>query len=154
MDFDKLLELLRALAVHEVEYVLVGGVALNVHGLLRGTEDVDLFLLPTATNIAHLKMALQSVWDDPDIEQIRAEDLTGDYPTVRYVPPSGPAIDLLCRLGTEFEFKDLEAQDGELEGAPVRVATPLTLFRMKRNTIRHVDKADAEFLRKKFGLGE
>ena len=154
MDFDKLLELLRALKRYDVAYVLVGGVALNFHGLLRGAEDVDLFLHPTAENIERLKTALQSVWADPDIEQILSEDLMGDYPAIRYVPPSGPPIDLLCRLRTEFEYGDLEAQNGELEGAPVRVATPRTLYQMKRDTVRHVDKADAEFLRKKFGMEE
>jgi hypothetical protein len=38
MDFDTLLDLLRALAREGVDYVLVGGVALNVHGIVRATE--------------------------------------------------------------------------------------------------------------------
>jgi hypothetical protein len=33
-----------------VDYVVIGGVAMNVHGLVRGTEDLDLFLRPDAEN--------------------------------------------------------------------------------------------------------
>jgi hypothetical protein len=44
MDYDDLLLLLRALHGHDVEYVLVGGVAMNLHGIARSTEDVDLFV--------------------------------------------------------------------------------------------------------------
>lgn len=38
---------------------------------------------------------------------------------------------------------------GEVE---VNVATPETLYRMKRDTVRLRDKADAQVLREKFGL--
>ena len=48
---------------------------------------MDIFVCPAPANIERLKQALHSVWDDPDIEQITAEDLAGEYPTVRYVPP-------------------------------------------------------------------
>ena len=37
---------------------------------------------------------------------------------------------------------------------PVRVATPLTLYRMKKNTTRARDRADAEDLRARFGFKE
>lgn len=46
MELDRLLQLFRSLAEHQVEYVLVGGVAMNLHGLVRGTDDVDLFIRP------------------------------------------------------------------------------------------------------------
>jgi hypothetical protein len=44
MDFEDFLRLIRALDQHAVEYVLVGGVALSLHGLVRATEVVDLFV--------------------------------------------------------------------------------------------------------------
>jgi len=41
---------------------------------------------------------LSSVFDDPAIEEITAEDLAGDYPAIQYVPPSGTFhLDLLTR---------------------------------------------------------
>lgn len=155
MDFDKFLELLRALAREDVDYVLVGAVALSLHGIVRTTEDVDLFIRPDADNVERLKRALRSVWDDRDISSITAQDLAGDYPTVRYGPPGeGFVIDLLSRLGSAFSFDDLEAQTIALEGVPVRVATPATLYRMNKGTVRPIDRADAAALREKFDIKE
>ncbi|MEX0873338.1 MAG: nucleotidyl transferase AbiEii/AbiGii toxin family protein [Actinomycetota bacterium] len=69
MDFDRILVLLRALYDQGVEYVLVGGTALNLHGLVRATEDIDLFLRVEGANIERLRRALHSVWDDPEIDR-------------------------------------------------------------------------------------
>jgi hypothetical protein len=78
MDFEDFLRLIRALDQHAVEYVLVRGVALSLHGLVMATEDVALFVRPEAENVERLRQALRSVWDDPEIERITAEDLAGD----------------------------------------------------------------------------
>jgi len=154
MDFERFLDLLKALTREGVDYVLVGGVALNLHGIVRATEDVDLFIRPSEDNVERLKRALRSVWNDPEIAQISASDLTGDYPTIRYGPPDDPiVIDLLAALGSAFTFDDLEAQTVMVEGVPVRLATPATLYRMKRDTARLIDRADAAALREKFRLG-
>ena len=88
MDFDKIVELFRALNVRGVRYVLVGGIAVNLHGLGRTTQDIDLFVVPDEDNVSRLRAALHDVFDDPSIDEISADDLAGSYPTVRYVPPS------------------------------------------------------------------
>lgn len=155
MDFERFLDVLRALAREKVDYVLVGGVALNLHGIVRATEDIDLFIQPDRENVERLKRALASVWNDPDIAQINADDLGGAYPTIRYGAPDGNlVIDLLARLGSAFTFDDVKAQTINVEGVPVRIATPATLYRMKKDTIRPIDRADAAALRDKFSLGE
>ena len=153
MDFEKFLLLLRELERHQVDYVLIGGVALNLHGIVRATEDVDLFVRPDEDNIQRLRQALRAVWADPDIEQITATDLAGDYPTVRYGPPGEEfVIDLLSRLGSAFQFSDIQTERVDIEGVQVKLATPSMLYRMKRDTIRPIDKADAAALREKFDL--
>ncbi len=154
MDFDKVVQLFRALHEHEVEYVLVGGVAINLHGLVRSTDDVDLFVRPTPENIERVRRALRAVWDDDSIDGIVAEDLAGDYPTVRYGPPGDddPIVDLIGRLGEAVRYEDLEFESREFEGVPVRIATPKTLFRMKRDTVRPDDRRDAQRLAERFGL--
>lgn len=154
MELETLLRLLRAFEQEEVEYVLVGGVALNLHGIIRVTEDVDFFVRPTADNAERLKRALRTIWTDPDIEQISATDLAGEYPTVRYGPPGEDfVIDLIGYLGEMFRYEDMQAEILETEGVRVRVATPRTLYRMKRDTVRLIDRADAAALKEKFGLG-
>ena len=117
--------------------VLVGGVALNVHGIVRATEDIDLFVRAEDANVERLKDALREIWNDPSIEEISAEDLAGDYPTIRYGPPGESfVVDLLSRLGEAFDYDDLEAELVVLDGVTVRVATPRTLYEMKKEVTR------------------
>lgn len=152
VDFGRFLDVLRAFEREGVEYILVGGAAVNLHGIVRATEDIDFFVRPEAGNVERLKTALRSVWDDPEIDGIRMEDFE-TYPTLRYGPPGEDlVIDVLTRPGTAFSFEDLEWETVSVEGVPVRVATPATLLRMKRNTLRPIDHADAAALARLFGL--
>lgn len=153
MDFDKVLAMLDAMGRERVDYVLVGGLALGLHGLVRATEDVDIFVQPNAANVERLRRALRTIWDDPEIEQITSEDLAGEYPAVRYGPPGETyAIDILASLGSRFRYEDLQWETIEIDGVEVRTATPQSLYRMKRDTVRPIDKADAAALREKFAL--
>lgn len=153
MDFDEILEVFGALDRQKVEYVLVGGVAVGLHGFERATSDVDLFVRPTDANVARLRAALDDVFRDKSLEEISATDLAGDYPTIRYGPPDADySIDILGRLGSEIAFDDLEYETVRLGGVNVRLATPRTLYRMKRDTVRPIDRIDAEVLRDAFGL--
>lgn len=155
VDFDKVMALLSALERQGVDYVLVGGVAIGLHGLVRATEDVDIFIRPDAGNVERLKAALRSVWSDPSIDEILVGDLLGDYPAIRYGPPSDDlTVDILARLGEAFQYEDLSVEIVEIGSVKVRVATPGTLYRMKRNTVRPLDRQDAEALRERFDLGE
>jgi hypothetical protein len=151
-------ELLRVLAAFEaagLEYVLIGATAMAFHGVVRATEDVDVFVRPTAENIERLRTALRSVYDDPNIDEITADDLLGDYPAVRYYPPSGGLFfDILARLGEVVSFDGIAMEYKEVEGIRVRVATPGALYRLKRNTVRPLDRQDAETLRQRFHLTE
>lgn len=155
MKWEAVMRVLAALEVARVDYVVIGGVAVNFHGLVRATEDLDVFVKPDADNVDRLRTALHSVYDDPSIDEITAADLCGEYPAVRYVPPGdGPPMDILTRLGERFRFADLERERYDVDGQLVSVATPATLYRMKRSTVRPIDHADAARLAEAFGLDE
>jgi hypothetical protein len=155
MELDDLLRVLKSFADRRVEYVLIGAAALNVHGIIRATEAADVFLRPDAGNIERLRSALATVFSDPEIAKITADDLLGDYPAITYVAPDGLfQLDILTRLGGAFSFDDLEAQTLDVRGVPVRVATPRTLYRMKRGTVRAKDHLDAAMLREAFDLSD
>lgn len=141
-----------ALEDEAAEYVLIGAVALDAWGIGRFTQDVDLLVRPTPANVERVRRALRRVWDDPEIEEIRAEDLGGAYPVIRYVAPDGSVVDLMARLGDAVSFDDVEATELSYGETEVRVATPRALFQMKRDTIRPQDKADAHTLKERFGL--
>lgn len=155
MDYDATRSVLAALERHGVRYAVFGAAALNLHGLARFTEDLDLFIEPERPNIELLVAALKDVFDDPSLDEISADDLLGDYPAIQYVPPEGTfRLDLLTRLDEVFAFADLEIERVPFDRLTVSVVSPLTLYRMKRGTVRLKDKADAEMLRRRFGIEE
>ena len=144
----------RAFEASGLEYVLIGATAMGFHGLVRATEDLDLFIRGTAENVERLRAALRASYaNDPHIEEISAADLLGDYPAVRYYPPSGDLyFDILTRLGEVASFETVEAETREIEDARVSVATPLALYRLKKGTVRPKDHQDAAALRERFNL--
>lgn len=152
---DPALEVLAALERERVRYAVFGAMALGLHGLPRFTEDLDLFVEPSPENIARLRRALHSVFDDPSIDEITSDDLVGDYPAIRYTPPSGEFyLDLLARLGEAFRFETLATERIRWEGLEISVVTPRQLFEMKRNTVRPQDLADAEALAVRYRFGD
>jgi hypothetical protein len=155
MELETVLNLLKELQKNKVQYCLIGGVAMNFHGLPRATMDIDMFVSSQEDNIKRLKDALQTVFHDPDIEQISAQDLAGNYPAIQYSPPEGTFhIDILSRLGSMLSFEDIEKETIDVEGVPVTIATAKMLYQMKKGTVRLRDKADAERLRQHFHLKE
>jgi hypothetical protein len=155
MDFDHVTRILAAFARHKLDYVLVGGMAMAAQGVVRATRDIDVMVSATAENVERLKTALRELFDDPEIDGIRADELAGDYPAIQYVPPGCDFwIDILARLGEAFQFSDLESEECMIEGVRVRVATPRMLYRMKKDTVRPQDRLDAELLRQRFSLTE
>lgn len=155
VDFERVLDVLRALETHGVRYAIFGAVALNLHGLARFTEDLDLFIAPEGDNVERMRTALESVFHDPELNGITAADLLGDYPAVQYVPPDGTFhLDIVTRLGEAFSFDDLVIERVPLEDLMVSVVSPETLYRMKKDTVRLQGRADAALLRERFGLPE
>lgn len=155
MNYDLTRKVLAALEREGVKYVVFGAVALALHGLPRATEDLDIFVAPDADNIERLKTALRSVFDDPCIDDITAEDLLGEYPAVQYVPPTENFhLDILTRLGELYDFAALTSQRVDFGGVSVTVVTPEMLYRMKKGTIRPKDWGDAQQIASRFGLKE
>jgi predicted nucleotidyltransferase len=71
-----------------LEYVLIGAAAMAFHGLVRATQDLDLFIRATPENIEKLRSALRAAYEgDPNIDDISTTDLLGEYPAIRYVHP-------------------------------------------------------------------
>jgi hypothetical protein len=53
--------ILRALGEHGVDYVLIGGLAVQTHGHVRTTNDADLMPAPDPANLKRLAAALRSL---------------------------------------------------------------------------------------------
>jgi hypothetical protein len=156
MDFDEAKRVLAAFEAEQVNYVLIGSMAMAAQGLIRATRDMDLFVSPEPDNIVRLRRALKALFaGDPNVDLITAEDLEGDYPAIEYTPPHGRySFDIIARLGEAYRFEDVESEVLHLDDVEVRVATPRALYRMKRETVRPQDRIDAEAIRERFDLPE
>jgi hypothetical protein len=154
VDRDEVLRVFQAFEDAGLEYVLIGATAMGLHGLVRATEDIDLFIRATPENVARLCTALKRAYgDDPHIDDISADDLLGEYPAIRYYPPTGDLyFDIMTRLGEAASFATVDAEVKDVEGIRVRVATPLALYRLKAHTVRARDREDAAAIRHRFGL--
>jgi hypothetical protein len=153
-DIGRLRAVFAALDRNRVRYAVFGAVALGLHGLSRSTADLDLFLEPERENVEGLKAALREVYADPSVDEISAEEMCGDYPAVRYMPPEGFGLDIVTRLGEAVAFADLEIESQSFEGVPVQVVTARTLWRLKRDTVRPQDRFDAQALAERFRFEE
>lgn len=152
MSEEILARLFRALGEEGVRYALFGGLAVAANGLSRATKDVDLFLDDDPENVRAAVRALKSVFADPDLDEITPEELAS-YGLVRYgVRDYDFVVDLTQRIGEMFSFRDLETAEIEFLGARIRVVTPRTLIRMKRETGRPQDQLDVARLRERFGI--
>ena len=138
-----------------VEYKLFGGMAVNLHGYIHNTEDVDFFVDPAPENVARIKRAFRAIWNDPHLDEIRDDDMIGEYPSFNYNPPGEDyGIDVISRIGEVFVYAHLPFQTLDINGISVRVATARGLYDMKKGTVRYHDQIDADALRERFEFKE
>ena len=143
--YEHFIRFLGALAKFEVDYILIGGFAVYLHGMSRFTEDVDIFLKMTPENLEKFRKALASIYEDDSIEEFNLDELAA-YPVIRYFTPDHFVVDVMSRLGEVAEYEDLNYEIVTYENTPVRLATAQTLFDLKKDTIRPQDKMDAFYL--------
>jgi hypothetical protein len=144
-QFEQFISFLDALAKHKVEYILVGGVAVILHGIERLTRDIDIFVKMEHNNIERLRDALHSIFDDDSIDEITLEELQ-KYAVIRFGVTDDFCIDIMGRIGEVAVYEDLEFETICHNGLNVRIATPETLYNLKKDTIRYKDKFDAAYL--------
>ena len=140
------IRVLKAFEESKVDYILVGGFAVILYGMQRLTRDIDIFVKMVPENIAQLRKALHTIFEDPSIEEITLDDLQ-KYPVIRYGTPQGFFIDIMSRLGDVATFDDVEFEVVDFEETKIKIATPEALYRLKKDTVRPEDKRDAIFLR-------
>ncbi len=129
---------------HHVDYVLVGGYALAVHGVVRATVDIDFFYRKTAANVESLCMALDDFGAPTNIIDSKAL-LSPDTVTQFGQPPH--RIDLLNTIdGVTFDKAWSGAIEASISGRIVRVIGKRDLIRNKHATGRVRDEEDVRQL--------
>lgn len=126
---------------HDVDYILIGGMAVSLYDLTRFTEDLDIFVKRDKPNIEKLQEALFSLYKDKSVFDISLEELS-KYPVIRYGTPDNFYLDIVDRLGEAIKYDDLEYQIMEAHGIKIPLATLETLIRLKQHTYSPKDKSD------------
>jgi len=147
--------LIEVLSRHEVDYVVIGGVATQVHGHRRTTMDLDLTPDPDPENLSRLGAALVELEARPREAGLEnAEIPTADperLAIAAIVPP------LITRHGQihilkepkgarSFEQLREDALVVELDGIEVAIVSLSDLIRMKRAAGRPADLDDIAVL--------
>ena len=146
--FQRFIQTLKTFAEEGLEYKLIGGVAVILHGLPRLTEDIDILIKTDGENIKKLKKSLFKVFNDPSIEDIELSDLE-KYSVVRYGTPDGFCIDLIARLGEMINYQDIDYEEIIIEDVKIKMATAEALYKLKKDSARPKDQNDAIFLKRK-----
>lgn len=151
MNFQQFFE---ALALEQVEYVLVGGLAVSMHGVVRGTMDVDIVLAMDDANVGRfiglarrhgltpsMPVALESLADAAQLDAWHREKGMIAF-SLREAAPSGLVVDLLVRPSVAFESLSQAAVHKRFGATGIPVASVAHLIQLKTGTGRSIDAFD------------
>src|SRR4029077_2088962 len=139
-------EFIECLNSSEVEYLIVGALAVSWHGFPRYSADIDFLIRPSHAN-AELVLRAVTQFGFSSLD-ISAADLTvpGKVIQLGYEPNR---IDLMTSVtGVTFDDAWDDRSPGQLDGLPVTFIGRASLLRNKDSTGRAKDRIDAEELRK------
>jgi hypothetical protein len=146
-------EILRALRRHLVDFVVVGGIAVIVHGYIRNTKDLDIVVRPNSLNLSRLSEALAALEAKPRgsaVIKLTDPHVLRRVPVVPIMTKAGPLdvvnIEHLAGAPASYDSLREAAITVELHGLELAVVGLSDLIRMKRAAGRKHDLADIEAL--------
>lgn len=142
--------ILRTLVEFGVEFVVVGGVAVQAHGYLRGTGDLDIVPKPTLLNLSRLAEALADLeakpWRATLPVDVTDPQLLQSVPLAPLATRHGrlDVLNIAHTSGAPGSFDELmeRALVVDLDGLSVAIAGIDDLLRMKRAAGRPQDLTD------------
>lgn len=153
-------DILRALTDSDVQFVLVGGFAVQLHGFVRTTIDLDLVLAMDDVNLTKfievakkfdlapiIPVSIESLKNAQQIDLWHREKGMIAF-ALREPQVAGSVIDVLVRPEVTFDDLQIDAAKVELFGRTVKIASIEHLLFMKRIANRPKDRIDIEALEK------
>jgi len=138
------MDMIAALIAEEVQFLLVGGYAVGVHGYQRTTNDIDFWVWPNPENAARVVRALEKF--GAPMFNISNEDFEREG-TVFQIGVAPIRIDVLTSIaGVSFEEAYRNAKIAAVDGIAFPVIPLQELIKNKRATGRGKDLVDAEHL--------
>lgn len=146
-------DILRALTAHQVDFVVIGGVAVQTHGYLRGTHDLDIVVRPDTLNMTRLSETLAELEAElrvPGTLRLADPHQLRRAPLIPVMTVGGPVdivnVEHLAGGPPSYDALREKALEVEHQGFVVPVAGLSDLIRMKRAAGREHDLADIEAL--------
>lgn len=154
------LDLFRALQTHDVQYVVIGGIAVNLHGVERATMDVDLVLAMDERNLqcflraaAELKLTptlpvkIESLCDPAQLDEwIREKHMIAFC--LRPVSKTAPSVDIIVRPKVAFDAIYRNRVEKKIGGVLFKLVSVDDLIALKSGTGRNKDASDIVALNK------
>jgi len=152
------LDLFRALQAHRVRYAVVGGLAMNLHGVPRLTMDVDLLIDLADENLQAFLAASRDLGLQPGVpvplqdllDPSRRQTWIDDKGMVAFPlrppDPTGPTIDVLMNPPIDVLRALARAERRDVGDIPVAIASVQDLIGLKQAAGRRQDLADIEHL--------
>jgi hypothetical protein len=101
------LEFITALQRRGVRYMLIGGIAVNFHGYIRNTQDMDIWLAPTNENRdLFYQVLLDLGYTEEEIPEYKEQDFTSIFKCSIGALPQ--AIDCLTYVHPKIDFDEAE----------------------------------------------
>jgi hypothetical protein len=141
---EKQISLLAAFLAAKVDYAVVGGVAVNAHGYMRATNDLDIFIRPTEDNAKAAFEALRAL--GVPLEDLQPNDLLNDHENLRF-GHMDDHIDILASIGDmSFDQVWRNRIEAEVAGLSIPFISKPDLIENKKQVGRLRDLADVEEL--------
>jgi hypothetical protein len=160
-------DLLRVLSEHRVDFVVIGGLAVALHGYVRATKDIDIVPGPSRENLTRLWGALSEIDATPaELEEFRKEEMPVPFSLDALIEGGGnwALYTRLGRLDVMQWVKGIDSYSELREGAeridepsvgyPLWFAGIDHLISMKEAAGRDLDRIDITALRMAQGLEE
>lgn len=143
-----------------VKYLVAGGVAVNLYGVPRFTNDLDILIDFSKNNVLKLGKAMKACGFSPKVP-VKLEDLSKAETRKDWIEKRNMKVFSFCDLEpphqlvdililAKIDFKTAYAKRTEMKAGDVTV--PLVslkdLIKLKKNAGRKQDMGDLEMLRK------
>jgi len=144
----------------KVDYVLIGGLAIALHGIERATMDIDVTVAMTPDNLSSLvdmarELGMTPVLPVPldtlsDLEQLAQWHRERNLEAFALRAPglSGVTLDVLLYPPVDYASMRSRAITFQAGNVPVVVASIDDLIAMKQAVGRPIDLADVEHLKR------
>ena len=140
--------ILQKLLNKKVNFILIGGYAVNFYGYNRVTGDMDVWLQPDNENKKLLISVLQELaFDDEGIKTIESWDFT--KPQLFHIGEQPELTDFMTHIsGVTYESANQNSTKANLDGLTLQIIHINNLIDNKKLTGRLKDLADVEYLQK------